>query len=158
MKLSELKKQIKELYLQEENNSVEDIEAKTKATQDLTAATQELNKVTMKEFKNYLRQEILAEITEQEDEEETSDEVEVETSDEVEVETSDEEVETEPITPDKRDMLDTIGDELVVLAKQAKEAGEEELANQILNSAKFTEKKEFQAVAKDVGVPNRGEQ
>ena len=150
MKLSELKKQIKELYLQEENNSVEDIEAKTKATQDLTAATQELNKVTMKEFKNYLRQEILAEITEQEDEEETSDEVEVETSDE--------EVETEPITPDKRDMLDTIGDELVVLAKQAKEAGEEELANQILNSAKFTEKKEFQAVAKDVGVPNRGEQ
>jgi hypothetical protein len=68
MKLSELKEQIKELYLQEEN-SVEDIEAKTKATQDLTAATQELNKVTMKEFKNYLRQEILAEITEQEEDE-----------------------------------------------------------------------------------------
>jgi len=152
MKLSELKKQIKELYLQEENNSVEDIKAQTQATRDLTDATKELNKVTMSEFKSYLRQEILAEISEQEDEEEVSDDVEVETSDE--------EVEAEPITPeptpDKRNMLDDIGDELVLLAKKAKATGEEELANQILNSAKFTEKKEFQAVSKDVGVTDRG--
>tara|TARA_Y100000385_G_C12877069_1_gene544126 strand:- start:311 stop:772 length:462 start_codon:yes stop_codon:yes gene_type:complete len=151
MKLSELKEQIKELYLQEEN-SVEDIEAKTKATQDLTAATQELNKVTMSEFKNYLRQEILAEIAEQEDEEEVSDDVEIETPDG--------EAEVEPIspelTPNKRDTLDDIGDQLVLLAKKAKETGEEELANQILNSAKFTEKKEFQAVSQDVGVQDRG--
>ena len=74
MKLSELKEQIKELYLQEEN-SVEDIEAQTKATQDLTAATKELNKVTMSEFKNYLRNEILAEIAEED--EEVSDNIEV---------------------------------------------------------------------------------
>lgn len=143
MKLSELKKQIKELYLQEEN-SVEDIEAQTKATQDLTAATKELNKIKMSEFKNYLRNEILAEIAEEEDEE-VSDDIEVE---------------TDPVIPeptlDKRGILDEIGDELVLLAKKAKEAGEEELANQILNSAKFTEKKEFQAVSKDVGVTDRG--
>jgi len=142
MKLSELKEQIKELYLQEEN-SVEDIEAQTKATQDLTAATKELNKVTMSEFKNYLRNEILAEIAEED--EEVSDNIEVE---------------TDPIIPeptlDKRGILDDIGDELVLLAKKAKEAGEEELANQILNSAKFTEKKEFQAVSKDVGITDRG--
>lgn len=142
MKLSELKEQIKELYLQEEN-SVKDIEAQTKATQDLTAATKELNKVTMSEFKNYLRNEILAEIAEED--EEVSDNIEVE---------------TDPIIPeptlDKRGILDDIGDELVLLAKKAKEAGEEELANQILNSAKFTEKKEFQAVSKDVGIADRG--
>ena len=143
MKLSELKEQIKELYLQEEN-SVKDIEAQTQATQDLTVATKELNKVTTSEFKNYLRNEILAEIAEEEDEE-VSDDIEVE---------------TDPVIPeptlDKRGILDEIGDELVLLAKKAKEAGEEELANQILNSAKFTEKKEFQAVSKDVGVTDRG--
>ena len=69
------------------------IEAQTKATQDLTAAKKELKAVTIKvaEFKNYLRNEILAEIAEQEDEE-------VEVSDDVEIETSDEEVEAEPTT------------------------------------------------------------
>ncbi len=143
MKLSELKKQIKELYLQEEN-SVEDIEAQTKATQDLTAATKELNKIKMSEFKNYLRNEILAEIAEEEDEEVFDNS----------------EVEIDPVIPeptlDKRGVLEDIGDELVLLAKKAKEAGEEELANQILNSAKFTEKKEFQAVSKDVGITDRG--
>mgnify|MGYP000474472545 FL=1 len=143
MKLSELKQHIKELYLQEED-SVQDIEAKTKATQELTAATQDLNKVTKSQFKEYLRNEILAEIAEQEDEE-VSDDIEVE---------------ADPVIPeptlDKRGVLDDIGDELVLLAKKAKETGEEELANQILNSAKFTEKKEFQAVSKDVGVTDRG--
>ena len=143
MKLSELKQHIKELYPQEED-SVQDIEAKTKATQELTAATQDLNKVTKSQFKEYLRNEILAEIAEQEDEE-VSDDIEVE---------------ADPVIPeptlDKRGILDDIGDELVLLAKKAKETGEEELANQILNSAKFTEKKEFQAVSKDVGVTDRG--
>ncbi len=143
MKLSELKQHIKELYLQEED-SVQDIEAKTKATQELTAATQDLNKVTKSQFKEYLRNEILAEIAEQEDEE-VSDDIEVEADPAI----------PEP-TLDKRGVLDDIGDELVLLAKKAKETGEEELANQILNSAKFTEKKEFQAVSKDVGVTDRG--
>jgi hypothetical protein len=143
MKLSELKEQIKELYLQEEN-SVEDIEAKTKATQDLTAATQELNKVTMKEFKNYLRQEILAEITEQEEDES------VELGDlegEEEIATTIEEP-----SQDKALELDDIGDTLVQLARRAKDVDERELANQILNSAKFAKKTEFKKVEKDAGI------
>jgi hypothetical protein len=143
MKLSELKEQIKELYLQEEN-SVEDIEAKTKATQDLTAATQELNKVTMKEFKNYLRQEILAEITEQEEDES------VELGDlegEEEIATTIEEP-----AQDKALELDDIGDTLVQLARRAKDVDERELANQILNSAKFAKKTEFKKVEKDAGI------
>ena len=125
MKLSELKKQIKELYLHEES-SVEDIEAKTKATQDLTAATQKLNKVTMSEFKNYLRNEILAEITEQEDEE-----VELGDLD------GEEEIEATIDKPvvDKALELDDIGDTLIRLARKAKDVDERELANQILNSA-----------------------
>lgn len=147
MKLSELKEQIKELYLQEQN-SVEDIEAQTKATQDLTAAKKELKAVTMSEFKNYLRNEILAEIAEQEDEEEVSDDVEIETSDE--------EVEAEPTTPelpqDPALELDDIGDTLLLLAKKAKKVGERELANQILNSTKFAKKTEFKKVQKDAGI------
>ena len=154
MKLSELKEQIKELYLQEQN-SVEDTQAQTKATQDqikatqdLTAARKELNTVTMSEFKNYLRNEILAEIAEQEDEEEVSDDVEIETSDE--------KVEAEPITPelpqDPALELDDIGDTLLLLAKKAKKVGERELANQILNSTKFAKKTEFKKVQKDAGI------
>lgn len=152
MKLSELKEQIKELHsLQEET------EVTVKNTDDAKKIAEKVPnaKIKVAEFKEFLRQEILAEITEQEDEEEVSDDADTETPD------GEAEIEAEPFTPeptlDKRDILDDIGDELVVLAKKAKKTGEEELANQILNSAKFTEKKEFQAVSKDVGVQDRGE-
>ena len=141
MKLSELKEQIKELYLQEE----------TEITVNEVGEKLPNAKITVTEFKEYLHNEILSEINEEEEE----------ASDDVEIETSDEEVEAEPTIPeptlDKRDALDDIGDQLVLLAKKAKETGEEELANQILNSAKFTEKKEFKAVSQDVGVQDRGE-
>jgi len=143
MKLSELKKQIKELYLHEES-SVEDIEAKTKATQDLTAATQKLNKVTMSEFKNYLRNEILAEITEQ-DEDESVELGDLDGEEEIEA-TID-----EPVV-DKALELDDIGDTLIRLARKAKDVDERELANQILNSAKFAKKTEFKKVEKDAGI------
>jgi hypothetical protein len=139
MKLSELKEQIKELYLQEET------EITVNTTKDAAEVGKKLPnaKITVAEFKEYLRNEILSEINEEEEE------------------TPDEEVEVEPTIPEpslnKRDALDDIGDQLVLLAKKAKETGEEELANQILNSAKFTEKKEFKAVSQDVGVQDRGE-
>ena len=42
-----------------------------------------------------------------------------------------------------------ITDALVKLAKDAKEAGQTELANQILNSAKFSAKTEFKKVEKE---------
>ena len=145
MKLSKLKEQIKELYLQEETEiTVNTAEDAAEVGKKLPNA-----KITVKEFKNYLRNEILTEIAEQDEEEN------------VELGDLDGEEEVEPISPeptlDKRDTLDDIGDQLVSLAKKAKATGEEELANQILNSAKFTEKKEFQAVSQDVGVQDRGE-
>ena len=142
MKLSELKQHIKELYLQEED-SVQDIEAKTKATQELTAATQDLNKVTKSQFKEYLRNEILAEIAEAEEEN-----VELGDLD------GEEEIEAtidEPVV-DKALELDDIGDTLVRLARKAKDVDERELANQILNSAKFAKKTEFKKVEKDAGI------
>ena len=138
MKLSELKEQIKELHLLQEETEIT-----VKNTKDAEQMAKKVPnaKITVAEFKNYLRNEILAEIDEED--EEVSDDIETDL------------VVPEP-TLDKRGILDEIGDELVLLAKKAKEAGEEELANQILNSAKFTEKKEFQAVSKDVGVTDRG--
>ena len=139
MKLSELKKQIKELYLHEEpevtvNSSKEAAEVGEKLPNA---------KIKVAEFKNYLRNEILAEITEQEDEE-----VELGDLD------GEEEIEAtidEPVV-DKALELDDIGDTLVQLAKRAKDVDERELANQILNSAKFAKKTEFKKVEKDAGI------
>tara|TARA_B100001093_G_scaffold326177_1_gene311158 strand:+ start:652 stop:1098 length:447 start_codon:yes stop_codon:yes gene_type:complete len=148
MKLSELKEQIKELYLQEENNSVEDIKAQAQATRDLTDATKELNKVrvTMSEFKSYLRQEILAEITEQEDE--MSDDVPVGDEGEIDAETFD--FDKPSFEPTGEQDIDDVTDELVKLAKKAKGIGQLELANQILNSAKYSSKVQFKDVEKEV--------
>ena len=49
------------------------------------------------------------------------------------------------------------GDDLVDLARKAKNAGQIELANQILNSAKFAKKTEFKKVEKDAGIGEEGE-
>jgi hypothetical protein len=140
MKLSELKKQIKELHsLQEETEvTVNSPEDAAKVGRELPNA-----KIKVAEFKNYLRNEILAEITEQEDEE-----VELGDLD------GEEEIEAtidEPVV-DKALELDDIGDTLVQLAKRAKDVDERELANQILNSAKFAKKTEFKKVEKDAGI------
>lgn len=148
MKLSELKQHIKELYLQEEN--VEDVEALAGAYKKVAAAKKEANmqeeKVTRSQFKEYLRNEILAEIAEQEDEETES----VELGD---LEGEEEITSTiEEPAQDKALELDNIGDTLVQLARKAKDVDERELANQILNSAKFAKKTEFKKVEKDAGI------
>ena len=94
------------------------------------------------EFKEYLKQEILAEMNEQEEDIELGD---------LEGE---EEITTSVIEPeqDKALELDDIGDTLVQLAKRAKDADERDLATQILNSAKFAKKTEFKKVEKDAGI------
>ena len=43
------------------------------------------------------------------------------------------------------------------LARKAKDVDERELANQILNSAKFAKKTEFKKIEKDAGVGEEGE-
>ena len=97
------------------------------------------------EFKEYLKNEILREINEAE--EETID-IETTKTDDIEVDVKDE------IVPggidDKTIYLDEIGDELVVLAKKAKDINELELSNQILNSAKFAKRTEFKDI--DAGL------
>ena len=67
------------------------------------------------------------------------------------------EVEDVPEEKDKALELDDIGDTLVTLARRAKDVEERELANQILNSAKFAKKTEFKKVEKDAGIGEEGE-
>ena len=100
------------------------------------------------DFKEYLKQEILAEINEQEE-----DEIELGDLD------GEEEITTlvDPGESDKALALDDIGDTLVTLARKAKDVDERELANQILNSAKFAKKTEFKKIEKDAGVGEEGE-
>jgi len=134
MKLSELKEQIKELYsLQEETEiTVNSAEEAAEVGEKLPNA-----KIKIAEFKNFLKEEIL-EILAEEDEE-----------------ISDPEEEVPAEEPNNMDMgmdmtsdsekLDTIGDELIKLAKEAKSVGQIELAKQILNQARFAGKLEAKA-------------
>jgi hypothetical protein len=105
-------------------------------------------KMKKSQFKEYLKQEILAEINEQEEDEIELGDLEGE-----------EEIETAIAEPekDKALELDDIGDTLVTLARRAKDVEERELANQILNSAKFAKKTEFKKVEKDAGIGEEGE-
>ena len=100
------------------------------------------------QFKEYLKQEILAEINEQEEDDIELGDLEGE-----------EEIKAmvDPGESDKALALDDIGDTLVTLARKAKDVDERELANQILNSAKFAKKTEFKKIEKDAGVGEEGE-
>jgi len=99
-------------------------------------------KMKKSEFKEYLKQEILAEMNEQEEDIELGD---LEGGEEIEAT-------IEEPQQDKALELDDIGDTLVQLARRAKDVDERELANQILNSAKFAKKTEFKKVEKDAGI------
>ena len=90
------------------------------------------------EFKEYLKNKILA-MNEASQEEVTTDGEEFDIEDETSFE----------FEPTGEGDLDAITDSLVKLAKDAKEAGQVELANQILNSAKFSAKTEFKKVEKE---------
>jgi len=94
------------------------------------------------EFKEYLKNEILAEMNEQEEDIELGD---LEGEEEIKATIN-------PGESDKALALDDIGDQLVQLARKAKDVDERELANQILNSAKFAKKTEFKKIEKDAGV------
>ena len=145
MKKSEFKEYLKTeiLKMNEANIEVTDAETAAKVADEIPDANISVKsegKMKKSDFKEYLRNEILAEITEQEEEEVDSEE---EVATDVEDETSFE------FEPTGEDDLDAITDELVKLAKDAKAAGQIELANQILNSAKFSAKTEFNKVEKE---------
>lgn len=144
MKKSEFKEYLKTEILKmneataEEVDMQKELNAELKKTKELTSQME--GKVKKSEFKEYLRNEILAEINEQEEEEVDSEE---EVATDIEDETSFE------FEPTGEGDIDAITDELVKLAKDAKAAGQIELANQILNSAKFSAKTEFNKVEKE---------
>ena len=149
MKKSEFKEYLKTEILKmnevtkEEVDMQKELNAELEKTKELTSQME--GKVKKSEFKEYLRNEILAEIAEQEEEEVDAEE---------EVATDDEELDIEDeasfeFEPTGEGDIDVITDELVKLAKDAKTLGQTELANQILNSAKFSAKTEFKKVEKE---------
>jgi len=150
MKKSEFKEYLKTEILKmneataEEVDMQKELNAELEKTKELTASMKE-GKMKKSEFKEYLRNEILAEIAEQEEEE-------VDAEEEVTTDTEEFDIEDEAsfeFEPTGEGDLDAITDSLVKLAKDAKEAGQVELANQILNSAKFSAKTEFKKVEKE---------
>lgn len=142
MKKSEFKEYLKTEILKmneataEEVDMQKELNAELEKTKKLTADMKE-GKMKKSEFKEYLRNEILAEIAEQEEEEVDTDVEEFDIEDETSFE----------FEPTGEGDIDAITDGLVELAKKAKEAGQMELANQILNSAKFSAKTEFKKIA-----------
>ena len=153
MKKSEFKEYLKNEVLKMTEATDEDI-AKQKELNAELEKTKELKggmmetKITKSEFKEYLKQEILREINEQEEDD-------IELGD---LEGEEEIMATvDPGESDKALALDDIGDQLVTLARKAKDVDERELANQILNSAKFAKKTEFKKIEKDAGIGEEGE-
>ena len=150
MKKSEFKEYLKTEILKmneataEEVDMQKELNAELEKTKELTADMKE-GKMKKSEFKEYLRNEILAEIAEQEEEE-------VDAEEEVTTDTEEFDIEDETsfeFEPTGEGDIDAITDALVKLAKDAKSAGQVELANQILNSAKFSAKTEFKKVEKE---------
>ena len=152
MKKSEFKEYLKTEILNmqeatpEEVKLQKDLNAELEKTKELTKNMQE-NKVTKSQFKEYLRNEILREI-EEEEEDLKIDDVD-NTSDEVDLDVDI----SEPVGGDD---LSGLSDELVDLAKKAKDAGAVELANQILNSAKFANKTKIKSAEKEAGLDQEG--
>ena len=188
MKKSEFKEYLKTEILNmreatdEEIKKQQELNKELEKTKELTADMEESvqeYKVTKSEFKEYLKQEILAEISNidpgtepkgflrkkpyaaqlEEAPDDDGEDIELDGED-IELgdlEGKDINAFVDPGESDKALALDDIGDTLVQLARKAKDVDERELANQILNSAKFAKKTEFKKIEKDAGVGEEGE-
>ena len=164
MKKSEFKEYLKTEILKMQEATKEDVDiqkelnAELEKTKELQSSMME-TKITKSEFKEYLRQEILREIelTEAPDDDGEDIELDGEDIELGDLEGRDINAFVDPGESDKALTLDDIGDTLVQLARKAKDVDERELANQILNSAKFAKKTEFKKIEKDAGVGEEGE-
>ena len=157
MKKSEFKEYLKTEILRMQEATQEDVDmqkelnAELEKTKELEASMSE-NKVTKSEFKEYLRNEILREINEQEEEEEDIDvDIDVDSDADLDMGGDDLDLGAEPSSD-----ISGLSDELVDLAKKAKDAGAIELANQILNSAKFANKTKIKSAEKEAGLSTEG--
>ncbi len=154
MKKSEFKEYLKTEILkmnevsQEDVDLQKDLNAELEKTKELQSSMME-GKVKKSEFKEYLKNEILREIDEQEEEIEDVD-VGVDLGGDEEGFDGSFEME------EKGASIEDLSDELVDLAKKAKDAGAIELANQILNSAKFANKTKIKSAEKEAGLSAEG--
>ena len=153
MKKSEFKEYLKTeiLKMTEAEVEVDSAEKAAEVAKELPDA-----KITVKEFKNYLREEILAEIGNIDPGVEPKSFLRKKPY-AAQLEEQDEEIDVEDFDFDEPGFettgeqdIDDITDSLVDLARKAKNAGQIELANQILNSAKFSSKTQFKDVEKEV--------
>ena len=145
MKKSEFKEYLKTEILKMSEATAEDVKNQKEYNTELEK-TKELegdmseSRITKSAFKEYLKQEILREIHEQEEDTEGEDpELDAENFD----------FDEPGFEPTGTEDIDDITDGLVELAKKAKEMNQIELANQILNSAKFAAKTQFKDVEKE---------
>ena len=154
MKKSEFKEYLKTEILKMNEASAEDVQnqkeynAELEKTKELMSNMME-GKMKKSEFKEYLKNEILREIDEQEEEMEDIG-VDVDLGGEEESFDGSFEMEEEGAA------IEDLSDELVDLAKKAKNAGAIELANQILNSAKFANKTKIKSAEKEAGLSAEG--
>ncbi len=154
MKKSEFKEYLKNEVIKMTEASDEDISKQQELNKELEK-TKELmsnmmeGKMKKSEFKEYLKNEILREIDEQEEEME---DIGVGVDLEGEEESFDGSFEME----EEGASIEDLSDELVDLAKKAKNAGAIELANQILNSAKFANKTKIKSAEKEAGLSAEG--
>jgi len=141
MKKSEFKEYLKTEILKMSEATAEDVKnqkeynAELEKTKELEDSMNE-NKITKSAFKEYLKQEILREINEQEED--------------LEIDAEEFDFDEPGFDTTGEQDIDDITDSLVDLARKAKNAGQIELANQILNSAKFSSKTQFKDVEKEV--------
>lgn len=150
MKKSEFKEYLKTeiLKMHEAEIEVDSAEKAAEVADEIPDAKIKVTgeaKVKKSDFKNYLRTEILREINEADEETDVEVDAEVD-EDPIDAETFNFD---EPSFNGEGGDVDAITDALVKLAKDAKTAGQMELANQILNSAKFSAKTEFKKVEKE---------
>ena len=149
MKKSEFKEYLKTEILkmseasQAEIDMQKELNAELEKTKELQSSMME-GKVKKSEFKEYLKNEILREISEQEEED-----IDIDLGGD---EGFDGNFEMEEEGAD----ISNLSDELVDLAKKAKDAGAIELANQILNSAKFANKTKIKSAEKEAGLSDEG--
>ena len=157
MKKSEFKEYLRTEILKmneatdEEINKQKELNKELEKTKELTSTME--GKITKSEFKEYLRNEILREMNEQEGDDEL--EGDLEDIGDVDV-TNQVDFDIDPEEESDADELDTLSDDLVDLAKKAKDAGAIELANQILNSAKFANKTKIKSAEKQAGLDQEG--
>ena len=157
MKKSEFKEYLKTEILRMSEASQKDVDLQKDLNSELEktkALMADMMEGTVKksEFKEYLRNEILREINEQEEDID----VDLDADANLDLGGDDEGFDGNFEMEEEGTDISGLSDELVDLAKKAKDAGAIELANQILNSAKFANKTKIKSAEKEAGLSTEG--